>query len=178
MIHQSTSPRTHNPQRTRETCCETSAELLNLVADEQVREIIAATAANWLTVTELEEQCPISTATMYRKVEAMVDADLLAERLRLRRNGRHVREYRTCIDALSMTLTVDESIEMTVECEQKGRQRETTASPIAPVDAPEPTAVSGSPTEASSEPEPTEAETVVQQDGNGDAVTYVNTILE
>ena len=73
---------------------EEAIAILGLLADPDARAILLATATEPYSVPELVTICEIPTATAYRKVEALVSADLLAKSIRIRPHGRNANEYR------------------------------------------------------------------------------------
>lgn len=82
-------------------------ELLAVLDDEDCRAVLAATSEESLTAKEITERCGIPSSTVYRKLDRLTDAGLLCEELRLRRSGKHTREYRRCVDQVVVSL--DES---------------------------------------------------------------------
>lgn len=78
---------------------------LSLLADQNARSILAATASSPRTVPDLVNECDIPAATAYRKVEALVDVGLLDERIRIRPHGRNANEYELVTDTIEIQLT-------------------------------------------------------------------------
>lgn len=77
------------------------AEILAVLADEDVRTIIR-TVEEPMTAQELQMQCDIPESTLYRKLERMTDVDLLSQRTRIRRDGRHTNEYTTAFESITI----------------------------------------------------------------------------
>jgi len=72
---------------------ESPERLLELLADEAVRRILAATTDEYLTVADIGSRCDIPTATAYRKVNNLERQELLAESVRVRPHGKNVSVY-------------------------------------------------------------------------------------
>lgn len=70
-----------------------ATDVLSLLADPEARAILELTATTARSVGELVEECGLPTSTAYRKVEALVEAGLLEERVRIQPERRNPREY-------------------------------------------------------------------------------------
>lgn len=79
-------------------------ELLGALEDADCRALLEATGEEALSAAELGERCDIPSSTVYRKVERLTEAGLLEEQLRVRRSGKHTREYRRQVDQLSLVI--------------------------------------------------------------------------
>ena len=77
---------------------------LSLLADQNARSILAATASSPRTVPDLVTECDIPAATAYRKVEALVEVGLLDEQIRIRPHGRNANEYLLATDTIEIQL--------------------------------------------------------------------------
>lgn len=88
--------------------------VLDAVDDADCRAILEATRGDARTVNEIAERCDLAQSTAYRKVDILADADLLDESLRIRQSGKHVSEYTCSVDDLTLTLTADNGVELTV----------------------------------------------------------------
>ena len=75
------------------TAPDPSASVLGTLADEDMRAILNATAAESKSVPEIVEECDIPTATAYRKVDILEKLGLLDEQVRIRPGGRNTAEY-------------------------------------------------------------------------------------
>lgn len=67
--------------------------ILEAMADDDRRAILAATHDAPRTAAELSDTCGIPISTIYRKVETLTDTGLLAERTRIRPSGPNCSEY-------------------------------------------------------------------------------------
>lgn len=80
------------------------AELIGLLDDEYARAILAATAREPMTASELAEVCDASPPTVYRRLDALADADLIAERTEPDPDGHHRGVYAARLDAVHVAL--------------------------------------------------------------------------
>ncbi|MFB6120873.1 MAG: helix-turn-helix domain-containing protein [Halobacteriaceae archaeon] len=78
--------------------------VLELLDDEDCRRVLSGTVDDALTVAEIGERFDIPQSTAYRKVEALADAGLLEEKLRVRSSGNHVSEYTCCVESVSLSI--------------------------------------------------------------------------
>jgi predicted transcriptional regulator len=78
--------------------------LVSLLDDEHVRTILAATSAEPLAAAELADRCALSTSAVYRRVDRLVDADLLDERTRPRSDGHHDTVYVAALERFELTV--------------------------------------------------------------------------
>lgn len=88
--------------------------VLDAVDDADCRDILEATRDDAHTVSEIADHCDLAQSTAYRKVDILADADLLEESLRIRQSGKHVSEYSCCVDDLTLSVSVDDGVELTV----------------------------------------------------------------
>jgi DNA-binding transcriptional ArsR family regulator len=80
------------------------ATLVSLLEDEHVRSILVATSTEALSATELGERCELSPSSIYRRVDDLLEAGLLAERTRPRSDGHHESVYVARLDRLAIEL--------------------------------------------------------------------------
>jgi DNA-binding transcriptional ArsR family regulator len=62
------------------------------LADPDCRRIVAALGSP-LTAKEVADRCDLSRTTAYRKLDALREADLVEERIEVRDDGHHPRQY-------------------------------------------------------------------------------------
>ena len=94
------------------------ATIDDLLDDEHVRTILAATSAEPLSAAELGERCGVSESTIYRRVDRLTDAGLVAERTRPRSDGHHETVYVATLARFEVTVE-DGTVEYTVERERE-----------------------------------------------------------
>ncbi|MFB6079795.1 MAG: winged helix-turn-helix domain-containing protein [Haloferacaceae archaeon] len=80
------------------------SELLDVLGDECSRRIIVATSERPLTVKELTERCPVSSTTVYRRINRLVDLDLLHETPAFPANGASKKRYEATVDRIETTI--------------------------------------------------------------------------
>ena len=88
--------------------------LVGLFDDEHVRTILAATSAEPLSAVALSERCGVSTSAVYRRVDRLVDADLLDERTRPRSDGHHDTVYVAALERFELRVA-DGDIDWTID---------------------------------------------------------------
>lgn len=93
----------------------TARDLLAAIADPDCQTILAASAEQSLSVSDVVERCDIPTATAYRKVNMLVDTGLLHERIQIHPYGRNEYEYSLRIDTIHVNLTESGSPEAIVK---------------------------------------------------------------
>ncbi|MDG5777981.1 helix-turn-helix domain-containing protein [Haloarculaceae archaeon H-GB2-1] len=99
-----------------------SDELLELLGEELVRQILAATSREPLSVKELSEECDVARSTIYRRVEDIVAHELLVERTQLEPDGSHHSVYDANVDHLTVDID-DGSISVSVEVRENASER-------------------------------------------------------
>ncbi len=99
-----------------------SDELLELLGRERVRQILAATSREPLSARALSGELDVARSTIYRRVEEMVDNDLLVERTRIEPDGSHHSVYEANVDHLDVDI-VDGRIEVSVHVREDAAQR-------------------------------------------------------
>lgn len=91
------------------------AAALDALEDQDCRAILEAATTEARTARELMDRCDLSRSTAYRKLDALVDAGLLAEGIRIRPDGAHATEYRRTVEDLVVTVTDDGELVLDVE---------------------------------------------------------------
>lgn len=90
------------------------ATLVELLDDEHVRTMLAATSAEPLSASALSERCGVSTSAVYRRLDRLVDAGLLDERTRPRSDGHHDTVYVAVVERFELVVD-DGDIDWTVD---------------------------------------------------------------
>ena len=101
---------------------DSSEELLELLGEERVRQILAATSREPLSAKALSEECDVALSTVYRRVEDMVAHDLLVERTQLESDGSHHSTYEANVDHLDVDID-DGTITVSVTVREDASQR-------------------------------------------------------
>jgi DNA-binding transcriptional ArsR family regulator len=92
------------PERAAVSGPEELQELAELLADEQAREILAATSVEALSKAELAEASDSSLPTVTRRTDRLAAAGLLREETRLREDGHHDTVYIAQLDRFELRL--------------------------------------------------------------------------
>lgn len=87
-------------------------DVLTALDDPDCRAILEATTDESLTAAEIGEACDLPSSTAYRKIDALDEANLLVEELRIRRSGKHVSEYTCGVEDVNVSF--DGGVELSV----------------------------------------------------------------
>lgn len=91
---------------------EQSATVLDLLADEVARSILAALEEP-MTTQELAATCDIPRSTAYRKVDRLQEAGLVTDRIRVSPDGRHPHLYTRAASEVHLQVTLEDvSVEL------------------------------------------------------------------
>ena len=99
-----------------------SDEILDLLGEERVRQILAATSREPLPAKELSDRCDVALSTIYRRVEEMVAQDLLVEQTEIESDGSHHSVYEANVDHLDIEID-DGDIELSMHVREDPAQR-------------------------------------------------------
>lgn len=88
----------------RSVATEMSTNVLQMLADSDVRAILSRTVNHPSTVPELIEACDIPTPTAYRKVNELVDVGLLERETRIHAQGKNINEYQNRVETIHVQL--------------------------------------------------------------------------
>lgn len=97
-------------------------ELLELLGEQRVRQILAATSREPLSAKELSEECSVALSTIYRRVEDMVATDLLVEQTQIEADGSHHSVYRANINHVDIDVeegTIDVKMHVREDAAQR-----------------------------------------------------------
>lgn len=87
--------------------------LLSALDDDDCRTMLAATADEARSASELSERCDLPRSTTYRKLELLTEAGLLESGVRIHSSGHHTSEYARAYDDVVVGLAGDElSVEL------------------------------------------------------------------
>ena len=100
-----------------------AAEVLDALADEAARRIVAALSEP-KTARELSEECDVPLSTTYRKLEKLTDASLLNESTDIRRDGQHTTRYSVAFEEVVVSIDEADGRELTVEFERPEATRD------------------------------------------------------
>jgi DNA-binding transcriptional ArsR family regulator len=105
--------RTGDDEPTRLTAADSIQSVLDALDDTDCRDILEATRGDPKTAGEIADECDLPSSTAYRKIDQLDDADLLTEKLRIRRSGKHVSEYACVVDDVTLSVG-DSGVELAV----------------------------------------------------------------
>ena len=97
-------------------------ELLDLLGEERVRQILAATSRDPLSAKELGEECDVALSTIYRRVEDMVANDLLVEQTQIENDESHHSVYEANVDHVDVDIE-DGTIDIKMDVREDAAQR-------------------------------------------------------
>jgi len=89
-------------------------DLFELLNDDHVRRILRATRDEALPARELIDRCDASKPTVYRRLNRLADAGLVASRQAYDPDGHHRQTFRSTLDSVTVALT-DDGLEADVE---------------------------------------------------------------
>ncbi len=98
---------------TRSETSDNSAARLNVLGDECARTILVATSDGPKTAKELTERTDSSSATVYRRINNLLESELLAECVRFDEDGSHTTAYEATVESLAVEIGTD-GIEVSV----------------------------------------------------------------
>jgi len=84
-----------------------SEELFALFEADYTEEILVALGDRPMAARDLVRECAASRATVYRRLNALHDAGLVAETMTYDPDGHHRTVYRATVDRISIELTGD-----------------------------------------------------------------------
>jgi len=92
--------------------------ILHVIGDEDCRCILDASGEEPLSANEISDACDLPLSTAYRKLEILTGADLLSERPRIRKSGKHPSEYVRQIERIGITFQDDGDLDLQVGLRQ------------------------------------------------------------
>lgn len=98
------------------------AALADLLADDCARQILVETKGSACSAAELSERTGSSEPTVYRRLERLRDADLVAEEVQVVTDGKNYSVYRAQLDGVELDLT-DDGFEVTVSRRERMADR-------------------------------------------------------
>lgn len=99
-----TESETMSTQATNSKTTPSSAVQLEILGDECARKILVATSDGPKTAKELAQRTDRSSATVYRRINNLLESELVSECIRFDETGSHVTAYEATIDTLSISI--------------------------------------------------------------------------
>lgn len=86
--------------------CEDSPprEILSLLGDEHVQTILSVTSEQPMSASELSDMCNVSPATIYRRLEQLVEYNLVSEQTEIAADGNHFKKYEATVGHIDVRL--------------------------------------------------------------------------
>lgn len=78
--------------------------VFDVLASEEARQILALSGEEPRSAEELAEHTGASLPTIYRRVNALVDLDLLSEETRIDPEGNHYKTFETDVERISLEI--------------------------------------------------------------------------
>ena len=82
-------------------------EIGALLADETTQQILIETTTEPMSADELSDACDVSPQTVYRRLEDLIEYDMVTEDLELDDDGHHYKVYTATLDRVVIELTSD-----------------------------------------------------------------------
>lgn len=79
-------------------------EIFAILNDDYARAILEATRRERLSAKELSDKCGMSISTVSRRVNTLIEHDLLTERTNIDPDGHHYSEYEAELDRINIQL--------------------------------------------------------------------------
>ena len=97
---------THANKMRSESTADQAAQL-DVLGDDCARTILIATSEAPKTAKELTKRTDSSSATVYRRINNLLESDLLAECVRFDDDGSHTTAYEATVDVLRIRIGAD-----------------------------------------------------------------------
>jgi len=94
-------------------------DVLDTLGDEPTRKIIE-TLSEPMTANELSDACDIPLSTMYRKLDSLSDASLIAESTKIQQGGQHTTRYE--LDFTEISVLLSEEHDLTADVDRPTRE--------------------------------------------------------
>lgn len=78
--------------------------VFDLLGSERARRILALASEESLSADDLAEHCDASLPTIYRRLNALVEFDLLHEETRIDADGNHYKTYEADVERISVVV--------------------------------------------------------------------------
>lgn len=82
-------------------------EIASLLADECAQKILIEIVTESMSAEELSNVCDVSPQTVYRRLEALAEQDLITEDIQPDSEGHHYKVYTATLDRVVVDLTPD-----------------------------------------------------------------------
>ncbi len=97
--------------------------VLAALTDDDCRDIVESLTSP-MSAQEISETCDIPLSTTYRKVNMLSEANLVEERIDIRRGSKHTKRYEPNFEAVRISLTEEGNLDIDVDTgEEDAEQR-------------------------------------------------------
>lgn len=79
-------------------------DVLHAINHENARQILAFTRLDPMSAEELADRCETSLPTIYRRIDELLEYELLDERLQVDPDGNHYRVFETDVERVSLLI--------------------------------------------------------------------------
>ncbi len=79
-------------------------EILTLLGDDHVQTILSVTSEQPMSASELSDMCNVSPATIYRRLEQLVEHDLVSAQDEIAADGNHFKKYEATVEHIDVRL--------------------------------------------------------------------------
>lgn len=91
-----------------------NGQILDLLSDDVVKSILTVTDQRAMSAQSLEAHCDASLATIYRRIEELLELGLLREQMEFQADGNHYKMFQSNLERLSVSLD-DGDLEIDVD---------------------------------------------------------------
>lgn len=99
-----------------------ATEIFAILDDDYARAILEATRRDRLSGKEISEQCGMSRATVSRRINELLDHDLLVEHTHIDPEGHHYSEYEARLDRVDVRL-LEGGFDVRIELQEDAADR-------------------------------------------------------
>lgn len=78
------------------------ADVFDVLGSEVARQILTLASRGPMSAADLADRCGVSEPTIYRRIHALQEYDMLAEEVTYDDEGHHYHTYRTTLEAVSV----------------------------------------------------------------------------
>jgi predicted transcriptional regulator len=96
--------------------------ILEILDDDYARAILEATRQKQMSAKELSEVCDMSVSTVSRRVNTLLEYDLLIERTHIDPDGHHYSEYEAQLDRVDVRL-LESGFDVRIELREDAADR-------------------------------------------------------
>ncbi|MFB6300429.1 MAG: ArsR/SmtB family transcription factor [Halobacteriales archaeon] len=88
--------------------------LFDVLASDHARDILALTSVRAMSAQELADHCDTSLPTIYRRINALLEYDLLQEETQIDEDGNHYKTFETNLERIVFEIN-DGAVDIDIE---------------------------------------------------------------